>query len=76
LSYTADEMGTPFPKTFLMQVDNEAAIVSSDNTVFKTKLKHIDVRQKWVKTLSDKEIIQTKHVPSKENLADLFTKKS
>lgn len=74
LSYTADEMGIPFPKPILMQVDNKAAIAFSDNSAFKTKLKHIDVRQEWVKTLRNKNIIQTTHVPSKDNLADLFTK--
>ena len=74
LSYTADEMGIPFPKPILMQVDNKAAIAFSDNSAFKTKLKHIDVRQEWVKTLRNKNIIETTHVPSKDNLADLFTK--
>lgn len=74
LSYTADEMGIPFPKPLLMQIDNKAALAFSDNSAFKTKLKHIDVRQKWVKTLRNKDIIQTEHVPSTENLADLFTK--
>ena len=57
-----------------MQVDNKAAIAFSDNSAFKTKLKHIDVRQEWVKTLRNKNIIETTHVPSKDNLADLFTK--
>ena len=74
LSYTADEMGIPFPQPMTMQVDNKAAIAFADNTAFKSKLKHIDTRQKWVKTLRNKNILQTQHVPSKENLADIFTK--
>jgi len=74
LSYTADEMGIPFPQPILMGVDNKAAIAFSDNTAFKTKLKHIDVRQEWVRTLRNKDILQTEHVPSKDNLADIFTK--
>ena len=74
LSYTAEEMGIPFPKPMVMQVDNKAAIAFSDNTAFKSKLKHIDVRQEWVQTLRDKSIIQTEHVKSEDNLADLFTK--
>ena len=40
----------------------------------KTKLKHIDVRQEWVKTLRDSEIFKPTHVPTKLNLADMFTK--
>ena len=74
LSYTAEEMGIPFPKPLTMQIDNKAALAFSDNSAFKTKLKHIDCRQKWVKTLRDKNIIRTKHVKSENNLADIFTK--
>ena len=74
LSYTADEMGIGFPKPIMMHVDNKAAIAFSDNTAFKTKLKHIDVRQEWVQTLRNKSIIETKHIKSEENLADIFTK--
>ena len=74
LSYTADEMGIDFPKPIMMHVDNKAAIAFSNNTAFKTRLKHIDVRQEWVQTLRNKSIIETKHVKSEENLADLFRK--
>jgi hypothetical protein len=74
LSYTADEMGIPFPKPFTMQVDNKAAIAFSDNSAFKSKLKRIDVRQEWVQTLRNKSIVTTKYVRSEDNLADLFTK--
>jgi hypothetical protein len=74
LSYTADEMGIPFPKPFTMQVDNKAAIAFSDNSAFESKLTHIDVRQEWVQTLRNKSIITAKYVRSEDNLADLFTK--
>ena len=74
LSYTAEEMGIPFPKPLTMQLDNKAALAFSDNSALKSKLKHIDVRQEWVKTLRNKSIIETIHVPSSDNLADLFTK--
>ena len=74
LSYAAEEMGIQFPQPFTLQVDNKAAIAFSDNSALKTKLKHIDTRQKWVKTLRSKNIIHTKHVPSRDNLADIFTK--
>ena len=67
-------MGIPFHKPLTMQIDNKAALAFSDNSAFKTKLKHIDCRQKWVKTLRDKNIIRTKHVKSENNLADIFTK--
>ena len=74
LSYTADEMGIPFPKPFTLQIDNKAAIAFADNSAFKSKLKHIDVRQEWVQTLRNHSIINPVYVPSEENLADIFTK--
>ena len=41
---------------------------------YKSKLKHIDVRQEWAKTLRDKNILCPVHVDTNDNLADLFTK--
>ena len=58
--------------TLLM--DNTTAEVFTNDTAFKSRLKHIDVRQEWVKCLRDKSIIIPAHVPSEDNLADLFTK--
>jgi hypothetical protein len=74
LSYVAEEMGLDFPLPFELQMDNAAAMAFADNSAFKTKLKHIDCRQEWVKTLRNKNIIVPKKVPSKDNLADLFIK--
>ena len=39
-----------------------------------SKLKHIDCRQEWVKTLRNKNVCNTVHIPTKDNLADIFTK--
>lgn len=55
-------------------MDNKAALAFASKTAGRTKLKHIDVRQEWVHTLRDKNIIVTERVPSKDSLADLFTK--
>ena len=74
LSYVASEMNVKFPKpyAFVMQIDNAAAKIFADNSAYRTKLKHIDCRQEWVKILRDKDICQCRHVPSVDNLADLF----
>lgn len=74
LSYVADEIGIPFPKPFKLQMDNEAAKCFAEDTVSKSKLKHIDARQEWVKILRDREICTPVHVDSADNLADIFTK--
>ena len=77
-SYCIDEMGltecTNFPKPMTLLMDNTVAEVFTNDTAFKSRLKHIDVRQEWVKCLRDKSIIIPAHVPSEDNLADLFTK--
>ena len=74
LSYSTDEMGISFPSPVDLQMDNSTAEVFVNDTAYKTKLKHIDVRQKWVQTLRDKNILRPVHVDTKDNAADLFTK--
>jgi hypothetical protein len=74
LSYVAEEMNVAFPKPFILQMDNSAAQIFADDTAYKSKLKHIDCRQEWVKMLRDKQICKCIHVASADNLADLFTK--
>ena len=74
LSYVAEEMGIDFPETIRLQMDNSAAKCFADNSCTKSKLKHIDCRQQWVKVLRDKEILTAEHVPTDHNLADMFTK--
>ena len=74
LKYISEEMGIPFPKPFLLQMDNDAAHIFADNSCFKSRMKHIDCRQEWVKILRDKSICIPVRVDTKDNLADIFTK--
>lgn len=74
LSYIAEEMGLDFPLPFTLQMDNAAAQIFAEGSAYKTRLKHIDCRQEWVKTLRDRSIMIPQHVDTKNNLADLFTK--
>lgn len=74
MAHVLDEMNIPFPEPAPLQIDNKAAVAFSKRTAMKTKLKHIDVRQEWVKSLRDANIFKPTHVPTKLNLADLFTK--
>ena len=67
-------MVNDFPKPIPLQMDNTTAESFAKNNAKKTKLKHIDARQEWVKVLRDKSILVPVHVPTKLNLADLFTK--
>ena len=74
LSYVVDEMGMTLPLPIRLQIDNAAAQAFAGSTVKRTKMKHIDCRQHWVRTLRDKDICHPVHVDTKENLADFFTK--
>ena len=73
-SYVIEEMGIDFPFPFQLEMDNRAAKIFCQGSALKTKLKHIDCRQHWVKTLRDKRIMDPVWIPTKDNLADLFTK--
>ena len=74
LAHVASEMALDFPRPFKIQMDNSAAECFAKGTAFKSKLKHIDCRQEWVKVLRDRDICTPVHVDSKDNLADMFTK--
>ena len=74
LSYISSEMGISFPRPFILQMDNDAARIFADDSCFKSRMKHIDCRQEWVKILRDKEICTPARVDTKDNLADFLTK--
>ena len=63
-----------FPYPFALEVDNDTARIFANATAQRSKLKHIDCRQEWVKTLRNKNVCNTVHIPTKDNLADIFTK--
>ena len=44
LSYITDEMGLGFPLPIQLQMGNSTAEVFTNDTAYKSKLKHIDVR--------------------------------
>ena len=74
LSYLYEECGMPFPIPFELGMDNTTAEAFCNDTVKRSKLKHIDCRQEWVKLLRNKNVMKAKHVDTNLNLADLFTK--
>ena len=69
-----EEMQLDFPRPFKIHMDNTAAESFAWGTAFKSKLKHIDCRQEWMKILRNRSICTPVHVDTKDNLADLFTK--
>lgn len=74
LSYIVDEMGLSFPKPIKLEMDNTTAEAFIKHTAFKSKLKHIDCRQEWVRVLRNKDILYPVHVDTQLNAADICTK--
>ena len=74
LSNILDEMGIKFELPFALHLDNTTAEAFINDSVARSKLKHIDARQDWVKMLRDKALITPVHVDTNDNPADLYTK--
>lgn len=77
LGYVISELGmtnSAFPRPFTLMVDNAAAQIFIEDTKANSRLKHIDVRQDWVQDMRNRDIVIPEHIPSNDNLADVFTK--
>ena len=80
LSYAVEEMCLPdlqFPKPFVLQQDNVAAGLFSTrdgHSKARGRLKHIDLRQSFVQTMRDSNIMVSAWVDSRDNLSDILTK--
>ena len=71
LSYVVEEMGMIFPIPFALEMDNDAARIFCLGSAHKTKLKHVDCRQEWVRTLRNRDITTPVHIDSELNDAEL-----
>ena len=78
LQYAAEEQGLPWPKDgFILLQDNIAAgLFSTPDGCSKSskRLKHIDLRQSFVRALRDSTVMRSKYVPSAENKSDFLSK--
>ena len=74
LQYIFEELLEQLPTPFTLRMDNKAAEIFILNTAKNSRLKHIDRRQYWVKQMHDQGLFLPQWVPTKANVADLFTK--
>ena len=51
-----------FPMPFTLQIDNAAAEVFMEDTKSNSRLKHIDVRECWVREMRDRSKVIPEHV--------------
>lgn len=68
------EFSLPFPKPTAMLCDNQGAIALAKTNTFHSRSKHIDIRYHYIRDIVKKKEAVLEWIPSKENLADIFTK--
>ena len=74
IGYVADELGAPFPKPHLINIDASAAKSFFENTGGASKMKFIDIREGWIQQVRDHKQIQFVKIDGTLNPADTFTK--
>jgi len=70
--FLAEEMGIGCTERINMEVDATVAIAFSNGST--SKMKHIDARLAWVRSLRDKDVVRLIKVAGDENPADFYTK--
>jgi hypothetical protein len=64
----------PIKVAVILYCDNQSAIHLDENPVFHVRTKHIEVHYHFIKEKVLQEEIELKHVNTKDQVADLFTK--
>jgi Reverse transcriptase (RNA-dependent DNA polymerase) len=68
------EVGFLQPKLAQLYGDNTGAITLTKNTKHNTHVKHINIRHHYIRERMDDGDIVVHHIPTSDNLADMFTK--
>ena len=68
-----DDLGYPQPATIIF-TDNVCSKEYSNDTIKRTKLRHIDRRYEWLKHMVSINEFRLEYISSENNIADFFTK--
>ena len=69
-----EEVGYPQEKPGILYNNNLGAVALTKNTEHNSRIKHIDIRHHFICECIENGDISVLHVPSANNLVDLFTK--
>ena len=69
-----EEMCIKVQKPVPIFIDNQSAMALAKHKMTKPRTKHIALRYHWIREKVNDKTFEINYVPSKENLADLFTK--
>jgi hypothetical protein len=69
-----EEVGYAEEKPGVLYNNNSGAVALTKNMKHNSCVKHIDIRHHFIRECIDNGEISVQHVPSINNLADLFTK--
>ena len=61
-------------ETMFVFCDNQSAIDNSKNMIQHSRTKHIDIKHNFIRDLVAEKIISLHHIPTENQLADIFTK--
>ena len=61
-------------ETMFVFSNNQSAIDISKNPIQHSRTKHIDSRHHFIRDLVEEKIISLHHIPTENQLADIFTK--
>lgn len=74
LKAVCDEIGLSIAGTPKLWCDNTSAIALAANSIFHGRTKHIEVDVHYIRKKVLEKIVEVGHVPSEEQVAELFTK--
>ncbi|KAM1285869.1 hypothetical protein EV1_028411 [Malus domestica] len=74
LRFVLEDFGEMQTVATPMHCDNTSAIAITKNPIFHQKTKHINRRYHFIKEALQQGVIELLHCPTKEQIADIFTK--
>jgi hypothetical protein len=74
MRYFLEECGYELPRPSKLLMDNASAIQVAKNPEHQSTMKHVHREYHWIRENVEKGLIHVAHVPSAENIADIFTK--